>query len=87
MDNTDGLIKITSLYQISHGFSYLSTKIPSVSGTYSILNWGEVRLPILHSSTQDAESSYYLRIWNNLHSEFVLNIRKCLAIYKKELLN
>ena len=71
IDNTYGLIKITGLYQISHDFSYLFTKIPCVSGTYSILNWGAVRLPILHSSTQDAVSSNYLRIWNNLHSKFV----------------
>ena len=60
IDNMYGLIKLINLYQINH---YCVTGI--------ILNLGAVLVPKLHTLTQDAVSSFYVRIWNKLVSMFV----------------
>ena len=85
IDNKYASIKFTNLYQINHNFSYFSTKTSHLTG--SILNWGAVRLSILHILTRDAISSFYVRIWNKLGSWGVLFIRKMFSYIIKELLN
>ena len=44
------VLKFTNFYLINHNFSYFSTKTSYVTG--SILNWGVVRLTILHTLMQ-----------------------------------
>ena len=60
IDNKNVLIEVTNFYHINHYFSYFYTK--TSHGTGSILNWGLERLPILHTLTRDALSSFYVRI-------------------------
>ena len=60
IDNKYGLINFTNCYRINHDFSYLSTKTSYVTG--NILNRGVVRLPILHTMTRDAVSSFDIGI-------------------------
>ena len=50
INNKYGFIKLTNFYQINYNFSYFSTKPSRI--TDSILNWGVVRLPILHTVTR-----------------------------------
>ena len=55
IDNKYGLIELTNFYETNHHFLYFSTNTYHVNG--SILNWGVVRLLILHTLTRDALSS------------------------------
>ena len=51
-----GLIQFTNLYQMNHYFSYLSIKTSYLTG--NIVMWK----PVLHTSTRDTVSSFYVRI-------------------------
>ena len=81
IDNKYALIKFNNLYQINHNISYFSTKISHLTG--SILNWGAVRLSIVHILTRDAVSSFYVRFLNKLDSKLVLINRKMFELYNK----
>ena len=77
-----GLIKFTYIYQINH---YFSTKALFVTG--SILNWGVVRLPILHTLARDAVSSFSEEFKINLTENSCKWTEKYFSYIIKELLN
>ena len=80
IDKKYGLIKFTKFYQINYNFSYSSTKTSFVTG--SILNWGVVRLSILHT---DARCSIII-LSKNLKYSCKLT-EQCFSYIIKELLN
>ena len=86
IDNKYGFIQFITYYQRNHNFSYFSTKTSYVTG--SILNWGVVRLSILHTlRLWDAASSFFVRIWINLAQISCKLIEQCFSYIIKELLN
>ena len=86
IDNRYGFVELTNFYEINHNFLYFSTKASRVTGR--TLNWGVVRLPILHTLTRDVLSSFfYVRIRNKM-TEYSCKLTEICFSYKiKELLN
>ena len=86
IDNNYGFNEFTNFYQSNHNFLYFTTKTSHVTG--STLNWGVVRLPILHTLTRDVLSSFvYVRIRNKMTENSCKLTEICFSYKIKELLN